>query len=141
MRTIWDCCNLSNKRSIVDTLGRGVRRAGPGGLARPLGRALATAAAVTALALPVIVDSPSVTVRPGLGEPGPDDRTGGPRGSFGARPPAGGGQAVHYHYHYHNAITINQQPGEDPEALAERVIRAIERKSESSRRAAAHDLG
>ncbi|MDE0109893.1 MAG: tape measure protein [Bryobacterales bacterium] len=92
--------------AILPTMGEGVRRAGPGGLQRPLARALGTAAAGLALSGPAIE-----AARPGIplaAAPAPAARNLAP--------------VVHNHYR----IDIRQLPGEDAQDLAERVLREIE---------------
>ena len=43
------------------------------------------------------------------------------------------------HNYVHNRITISQQPGEDPQALADRIIREIEQRQNQSRREELYD--
>ena len=97
--------------SILGTMGAGVRRAGAAGLQRPLTGALRTAAAGLALTLPVPPPAGAVLAAPAaVGfEPAA------------ARPSAAAGAPTYN-------ITIHQQPGEDAQALVERVIEAIEER-------------
>ena len=41
--------------------------------------------------------------------------------------------------HYHNRIVIHQQPGEDANALADRIIARIEERGQRRLRGASHD--
>lgn len=86
--------------AIVETMGRGVLRAGPGALQRPLARTLGTAAAGLALGA----------------------------GAAGAGAAAAAPVTVNNYYQF----TFHQQPGEDAQALAERVMREIQRTSRQS---------
>ena len=97
--------------SILGTMGAGVRRAGAAGLQRPLIGALGTAAAGLALTLPVPPPAGAVLAAPAA--VGFEPAT--------ARP---GAPAAAPTYN----ITIHQQPGEDAQALVERVIEAIEER-------------
>ena len=98
-------------QSILGTMGAGVRRAGAAGLQRPLAGALGTAAAGLALTLSVPPPARAVLAAPAaVGfEPAA------------ARPSAAAGAPTYN-------ITIHQQPGEDAQALVERVIEAIEER-------------
>ena len=97
--------------SILGTMGAGVRRAGAAGLQRPLIGALGTAAAGLALTLSVPPPARAALAAPAaVGfEPAA------------ARPSAPAGAPTYN-------ITIHQQPGEDAQALVERVIEAIEER-------------
>ena len=98
-------------QSILGTMGAGVRRAGAAGLQRPLTGALRTAAAGLALTLPVPPPAGAVLAAPA---------------AVGFEPAAArpGAPAAAPTYN----ITIHQQPGEDAQALVERVIEAIEER-------------
>ena len=96
--------------SILETMGLGVFRAGPGALQRPLARALGTAAAGVALSLPAAGAGPALGTA------------------------AGADQSIHI-----GQLVINQQPGEDAGDLAEKVLREIERRRRLSAREALHD--
>ena len=93
--------------SILDTMGAGVLRAGPGALQRPLAKTLGAAA--TGLALGA-----------------------GAAGAAAAAAPADQGIQI-------GQLIINQQPGEDAGALAERVMREIEQRQRVRSRGALHD--
>ena len=95
--------------AIVETMGLGVSRAGPGGLQRPLAQTLGAAAAGLAL---------------GAGAAG-----------AGAGPGAAGAATVHHNYNF----TFHQQPGQDARELAQEVIREIERQQALNRREAMSD--
>ena len=116
--------------SILETMGLGVLRAGPGALQRPLARALGTAAAGLALSLPVpgAVAERAVGAPPAVGAAAPPARGGG----------LGAGGAVDQGIHIGQLI-INQQPGEDAASMAERVLREIERRRRLGAREALHD--
>ncbi len=102
-------------KSIMGTLGEGVRQAGPQALQRPLARALGTATAGLALALPMAAQAmPAATVsRSPLHQAAPAN-TGGARSIDGG---------IHI-----QQLTINQLPGEDARKLATRVLDEIERQ-------------
>ena len=98
--------------AILQTMGAGVRRAGPSPLVAPLGRQLAAVAASTALALSV----PAA-----------------------AAPALSGAAGGAYNDHRSYRITIVQQAGEDAAALADRLMAEIRRRDQVSRRAALRD--
>ena len=98
--------------SILDTMGAGVLRAGPGALQRPLAQTLGAAAAGLALTLPAPATPP-------LASPG--------------------GGVINNDNSIHMQLTINQQPGEDAGALAERVMREIEHRQRVRSREALYD--
>ena len=100
-------------KSIMGTLGEGVRQAGPQALQRPLARALGTATAGLALALPVAAQAmPAPTRSP----------------SYQAAPAnTGGARSIDGSIHIQQ-LTINQLPGEDARKLAARVLDEIERQ-------------
>ena len=158
-------------RSIVSTLGEGVRRAGPRPLRRPLAATLSTAAAGLALTLPPLaaptipspalpplaapaIPSPALPTLaapvipspalpplaapaiPSPALPTPDSPPGRGVGEDSPRGP------VINHYHTNqitNRITIHQQPGENAQALADRIIREIEQRQAQSRREELYD--
>ncbi len=107
--------------SILDTLGAGVGRAGPAGLRRPLASQLA--AATTGLTLAV-----ATPAAPAAAAPTP----------FAATSGAAPAPSVHNDYRTYN-ITLQQQPGEDAEALADRLLREIERREQLRGRTAFYD--
>lgn len=132
--------------AILSTMGRGVARGGAGPLQRPLSRALATAAAGLALSVPGVALSPP--------SPGPFAREAparpleerlraalrpsappAPAAPPVSRPGTPASGTVHHHYR----IEIRQQPGEDPQDLAERVIRELERRQARAGREALGD--
>ena len=102
-------------RSILGTLGQG-QRSGAASLRRPLARALTTATAGLALAVPVTPAAGAVpdAARPAAVQPGRSPV------SFDLRPgvtsPAAASAPTVIHNH--NRIVIHQQPGEDANALA-----------------------
>ena len=100
-------------KSIMGTLGEGVRQAGPQALQRPLARALGTATAGLALALPVAAQAmPAPTRSP----------------SYQAAPAnTGGARSIDGSIHIQQ-LTIQQLPGEDARKLATRVLDEIERQ-------------
>ena len=102
-------------KSIMGTLGEGVRQAGPQALQRPLARALGTATAGLALALPMAAQAmPAATVsRSPLYQTAPAN--------------TGGAQYIDSGIHIQQ-LTINQLPGEDARKLAARVLDEIERQ-------------
>ena len=102
-------------KSIMGTLGEGVRQAGPQALQRPLARALGTATAGLALALPMAAQAmPAATVsRSPLYQTAPAN--------------TGGAQYIDSGIHIQQ-LTINQLPGEDARKLATRVLDEIERQ-------------
>ena len=101
-------------QSILSTLGQGVRQAGPQALQRPLTHALTTATAGLALTLPIAAEAPEII-------------------------PASSPTGRAIIQNYYNQVTIHQQPGEDAEALAGRILREIERRDQLRRRGASHD--
>ncbi len=104
--------------SILPTIGEGVRRAGPGGLQRPLRSQLAAATAGLALAVaPAAVEA----VAPALPA---------------AAEPRQAGTVNNYY-----SITVNAAPGEDVRSLARRLMDEIERQQGvRDRRALRDDL-
>ena len=92
--------------SILGTLGEGVRRAGPGGLRRPLAQALGTAAVVATLTLPTAA-------------------TGAVPAAESALPAGAAAGTIQNIDNSTLQIQIYQQPGEDAQALADRVLREI----------------
>ena len=184
-------------RSILETLGQGVRQVGADPLRRPLAQALGTAAAGLALSLPVSLAAPAdatgvgsppqaaesrpIEVVARLSEDGGLARSIRQAGAaaaagiapavpanavgVGSPPQAGvqnsqtsvpavqilpvagqepvkeirsGSTVISKHYG-HNRITIYQHPGEDPQSLADRVIREIEQRQGRSRREELYD--
>ena len=135
--------------AIVATLGEGVRRTGAGALRRPLSRALGTAAAGLALAIPATAAVRPIPVAPE--RPAFEERlraaTAGPiPGSArpetapardGAAPRPGGAVTRIVHHHYR--IEIRQRPGEDARELADRVLRELERRQALAGREALGD--
>ncbi len=112
--------------SIVGTLGAGVRRAGPHELRRPLGRALAGAAA-PALALTLSVPA-LPAARPPL--------------STGAQSAPQPSTVVHAAQHggvYVRELVIHQQRGEDARDLVERILAELNRRRRQARREALYD--
>ena len=117
-------------QSILGTLGEGIRQAGPVALQRPLARTLAAATAGLALTLPIAASpaATSPTVRPS------------PVVSFDSQTTrAAGTRPASTTIHYHNQITIHQQPNEDPQALAERILREMTRLQKQRRREEVYD--
>ena len=113
--------------AILDTMGLGVLRAGPAALQRPLARTLGTAAAGLALGAGAVGAGPALSPAAAGAAPAP---------ALAAAAPAAGpvDQSIHI-----QQLTINQQPGEDAGALAERVLREIEQRRQVSRRGALYD--
>ena len=110
--------------SILETMGLGVLRAGPGGLQRPLAKALGTAAAGLAL---------------GAGAAGAGGGLGAaatPLAAPAAR--AGPGASIDNSVHIRE-FHIHQQPGEDAGDLADKVLREIEQRRRIGAREALHD--
>ena len=103
--------------SILETMGLGVLRAGPGGLMRPLAQTLTPAAAggFSSEALPGF---PSRAASP----------------SGGASFPSRIDNSIHI-----QQLTVHQQPGEDAGELAERLLREIEYRWQVRRRGALYD--
>ena len=103
--------------SILETMGLGLLRAGPGGLMRPLSQTLAPAAAggFSSEALPGF---PSRAASP----------------SGGASFPSRIDNSIHI-----QQLTVHQQPGEDAGELAERLLREIEYRWQVRRRGALYD--
>ncbi len=131
-------------RAIVETLGQGLRRAGPKPLTQPLTRTLGAAAAGLAVALPVpVLSSPPSLAETRESRPlavlDPSSRTAAPAFVPGAQ--AAAGYTVHHHRHgeTHITVTIRQLPGEDAHALADRVLEEMERRQAQQRREALHD--
>ena len=117
-------------QSILGTLGEGIRQAGPVALQRPLARTLGAATAGLALTLPIAASpaATSPTVRPS------------PVVSFDSQTTrAAGTRPASTTIHYHNQITIHQQPNEDPQALAERILREMTRLQKQRRREEVYD--
>ena len=121
--------------SILETMGLGVLRAGPGALQRPLARALGTAAAGLALSLPVpgaagaaAPQAVGAAAPQAVGAAAPQVRGGG----------LGAGGAVDQGIHIGQLI-INQQPGEDAGALADKVLREINQRRRLSEYEADYD--
>lgn len=129
----------SSGAAILATLGDGVRKVGPGALRRPLAGALGTAAAGLALSIPPVAAlsiPPVATDRPlpwGRARPALQERLQAatrpalqpesPAPSPSPQPAPQVARTVHHHYR----ITIQQLPGEDAQALTERVLRELER--------------
>ncbi|MCY4588322.1 MAG: tape measure protein [Bryobacterales bacterium] len=111
--------------SILDTMGRGVLRAGPGGLMRPLSQTLAHAAAggFSSEALGQSAPAPL---------PGFPSRAASPSGA--ASFPSRIDNSIHI-----QQLTVHQQPGEDAGELAERLLREIEYRWQVRRRSALYD--
>ncbi len=127
-------------KAIIQTLGDGVRQAGPKPLGRPLARVLGTAATSLALALPApVLSSPPSLAKTRESRPtaawGMPARTTAPMSANPAQ--AAAGYAVHHHGETH--ITIHQLPGEDAQALAERVLEELDRRREQQQREALYD--
>ena len=114
--------------AIVGTMGAGVRRAGPGGLMRPLAQTLTHAAAGLALSLPAPAHTPAAAPAALPGFP-----------SRAASPPGGASFPSQIDNSIHMQLTIHQQPGEDARELAERVLREIEHRRRVSSREALYD--
>ena len=106
--------------SILGTLGEGVRRAGPGGLRRPLAQALGTAAVVATLTLPTAA-------------------TGAVPAAESALPAGAAAGTIQNIDNSTLQIQIYQQPGEDAQALADRMLREIEARRQVRDRGALHD--
>ena len=111
--------------SILGTLGEGIRRMGPATLQRPLARALGTATAGLALTLPVAAQA--APAAPAARSASAAYQTA----------PASPGGAQHIDNSVH--ITIHQQPGENAQELADRVIREIADRRRQNAREALHD--
>ena len=107
-------------RSIITTLGEGVRRAGSLPLRKPLAASLASAAAGLALAAPAA--------------PGPASSS---IAAPSSRPSPGPNRSVVVNNYYR--ITISQQPGEDAQSLADRIIREIKQRQDQGRREELYD--
>ena len=105
--------------SILDTMGAGVLRAGPGGLTRPLAQTLAPAAAG--------IFSSEVLSLPAAGA-----------AAGGLALPRAAPTTVDNSIHIQQ-LTVHQQPGEDAVQLAERLLREIEQRRQVSRRGALYD--
>ena len=126
-------------RSIVGTLGEGVRKAGPRALQRPLARALTTATAGLTLAWPVAAAVPNLAIAsPSIVAQSAPASLALPVPISAATPAPAAEPAIHYHYG-NNQITIHQQPGEDAEALASHILREIERRQAQRRREGLYD--
>ena len=110
----------ASSMAILPTMGEGVRRSGASALQRPLSRALGTAAAGLVLSAPAarLAAAPAPGLPAALPAPG-----------------AGVARVVHHHYR----ITIQQQPGESPAELADRLIGELERCQELAGREALGD--
>ena len=120
-------------QSILGTLGEGIRQAGPVALQRPLARTLGAATAGLALTVPASI---ALAASPLAAQPAP---------VFSLEPQAAptsttrpAGHTIHYHYGQ-NQITIHQQPNEDPQALAERILREMTRLQKQRRREEVYD--
>ncbi|MDE0434058.1 MAG: tape measure protein [Bryobacterales bacterium] len=111
--------------SILETMGLGVLRAGPGGLMRPLSQNLTLAAAGGFSSEALRLPAPAAL-------PGFPSRAAGPPG--GAPLPSQIDNSIHI-----QQLTVHQQPGEDAVKLAERLLREIEYRREVNRRAALYD--
>lgn len=113
--------------AILETMGAGVLRAGPGSLQRPLARTLGTAAAGLAL---------------GVGTAGAGQALGTVTAGAGTLPLSGpsvaAGASIDQGIHIQQLI-IQQQPGEDAGALADKVLREIESRRRLGAREALHD--
>ena len=105
--------------SILETMGLGVLRAGPGGLTRPLAQTLAPAAAG--------IFSSEVLSLPAAGA-----------AAGGLSLPRAVPTTVDNSIHIQQ-LTVHQQPGEDAVQLAERLLREIEQRRQVSRRGALYD--
>ena len=106
--------------AILGTMGQGVIRAGPGALRRPLAETLRAATAGLALSLPAAGATAGGTPAAGLALPRAAPTT------------------VDNRLHVEQ-LTIQQQPGEDGAALAERVLQEIERRRRLAGRGALRD--
>ena len=185
-------------RSILETLGQGVRQVGAAPLRRPLAQALGTAAAGLALTLPITAASPAapgpatpVSVAPVVKLPSvavpkleppvfPAPAAPGPAAPVSVAPvvklpsiaapklelpafpaPTAPGPAAPASVepqdssaasgqpspgrnrsvvvNNYNRITIYQQPGEDAQSLADRIIRELEQRQDRSRREELYD--
>ena len=131
--------------AILPTLGAGVLRSGASPLQRPLARALGTAAAGLALAIPApAIPVPRSVLPQASGSPRapepesilPGDPAAGSRPSAQEAAPGSVTRVVHHHYR----VAIQQQPGEDAQGLAERVIRELERRQALAGREALGDV-
>ena len=114
-------------QSILSTLGQGVRQAGPQALQRPLTRALTTATAGLALALPIAAETPE-PADPVAAQSLPISSLTRQHAPAVAAQPTG--QTIIHNYY--NRIEIHQLPGEDASALAER-------RDQLRRRGVSHD--
>ena len=121
-------------QSILSTLGQGVRQAGPQALQRPLTRALTTATAGLALALPIAAETPE-PADPVAAQSLPISSLTRQHAPAVAAQPTG--QTIIHNYY--NRIEIHQLPGEDASALPERILREIERRDQLRRRGVSHD--
>ena len=124
---------------LVTTLGAGIRRAGSAPLRQPLARTLGAATAGLALTLPAAPDlapRPPAAFGSALAAP-PTLRVPPRAGSAAPREPAARPAAPVVHHHYR--IELRQAPGEDPQALAERLLRELERLQRRQARGALHD--
>lgn len=113
--------------AITETMGLGILRAGPDALTRHLARTLGTAAAGLALGLPA-AGGAGGGVEPALTAPAPL-----------SGPSVAGATTIENNDYSTTNITIQQQPGEDAGALADRVLREIEQRQRQRARGAEHD--
>ena len=103
--------------AILDTMGLGVLRAGPEALRQPLAQALSAAAPAPQGLTPALAGAEAA-----------------PLGALTAAPAGPVDNSTHI-----GQLVINQQPGEDAGALAERVMRKIEQYQRTRSRGALHD--
>ncbi len=111
--------------SILETMGLGVLRAGPGRLMRPLSQTLAHAAAGGFSSQALSLPAPAPL-------PGFPSRAASPPGA--ASFPSRIDNSIHI-----RQLTVHQQPGEDAGELAERLLREIEHRWQVRRRGALYD--
>ncbi len=124
--------------SIVGALGTGVRRSGPVGLLQPLTRTLGAAVTGLALTLPAPAAYRELRVLSREAQ-APSVKLNQRLFNYPLSVAPAGTVRIDSGVHIRN-LTIHQQPGEDPRALAERIMEEIERRRRLALREALFDV-